>query len=74
VKYNKFSANNKVANCRVCEKKTHSSIGGDLDIQLCRRCYDEANMENEHNDGHHIDKPNPKCPFCKKEMICHTNT
>ena len=68
MKHNRFSNLNTLCNCLVCGKRTHSSIDGDLDIQLCRKCYDEANMENEHSDGHHDDKPNPKCIDCQKKL------
>lgn len=55
---------NTVVECRGCGKKTHSSIDGCLDLDLCRKCYDAANMENAHFDGHHADAAHPDCEHC----------
>lgn len=63
----KFSNQNKLCRCRICDKLTHSNIDGWMDAELCRKCYEAATMENEHLDGHHTDKPHPKCPDCKEE-------
>lgn len=61
----KFSKLNTLCDCRICGKKTHSSIDGDLDIQLCRKCYTEAGLENEHADGLHSGIVKKNCPQCK---------
>ena len=39
-------------------------IDNDIDIQLCRDCYDDANMEIEHLDGRHDDRPKTDCKYC----------
>lgn len=58
----KFNKHNTLAKCRVCGKLTHSSIDGNLDIELCRECYDDAGDENEHNDTH--DGNVEGCKYC----------
>lgn len=63
---NQFSSTNKIAKCRVCGKLTHSSINGDMSIELCRPCYDAAGVENEHLDGHHEGSPKKGCPNCSE--------
>jgi len=34
-------------------------------VELCASCYEEAGLENEHQDGYHSDNPDPKCPMCR---------
>jgi hypothetical protein len=61
-------ASNKMSKCRGCGKPCHSSIEGCQGICLCRKCFDEANLENEHNDGYHDDDqygPQSECKQCK---------
>ena len=67
---NKFSHFNKVAECRCCKKKTHSSIDGCDDINLCRVCYESAGIENEHNDSGHTEKVSD-CPLCNNVGCMH---
>jgi hypothetical protein len=31
---------------------------------MCQACYDSAGYENEHQDGYHNDRYEPKCPTC----------
>lgn len=64
-----FSITNILVKCKVCKKFTHSSIDGSVDINLCRKCYDEAGLENEHSDGYHDKEANENCPECKKAGI-----
>ena len=60
----KLSKTNKMATCRGCGKRTHSSIQGDVGIGLCRACYEDAGDENEHSDNHSKDEPVAGCRFC----------
>jgi hypothetical protein len=46
---------NRLVECRSCGKQTHSNLDGCEGLDLCRPCREEAEMENEHNDGYHID-------------------
>lgn len=62
----RLSRTNTMTTCRVCGKRTHSSIDGATDIQLCRECYEKAGLENEHSDGHHAGLPNKNCRECQK--------
>ncbi len=50
--------------CNVCHKLTTPNAGGGTD--LCAKCYHEAGLENEHQDGEHKGAPNPECPMCKE--------
>lgn len=50
--------------CVGCGKKTTSGIDGAIDLALCRPCYEDSGMENEHSDGHHQDEADPNCRFC----------
>jgi hypothetical protein len=59
---NKFSRFNQPVTCKGCGKRTTDRTGGGT--ELCRRCYDEAGLENEHQDGGHTE-PHPDCPMCK---------
>jgi hypothetical protein len=55
--------------CYACQKSklswewTRDSSG----IDLCAACYDEAGLENEHQDGYHAEKPVSDCPMCEAE-------
>jgi len=60
----KFSKSNRLCICRECGKKTHSSIDGNIDINLCKSCLEKAYMENDHSDGHH-EKFNSRCYGCR---------
>ena len=63
--HRKFSAHNKVAVCRCCQKQTHSSIDGCLGIELCRICYESSGQENAHSDSEHKSNEFPNdCPTC----------
>lgn len=34
---------------------------------VCIHCYDEAGLENEHQDGAHDTEPNEACPMCSPD-------
>lgn len=60
---------NILGHCDCCQRQTHvvpqhrmgGRIGG-----TCQLCIQAAELENEHNDGHHEQKPCPSCPFCQR--------
>lgn len=54
---------NKMFKCQDCGKLTHDSTYTGLGT-MCRDCYDDAGIENEHSDGHHDDVANPDCKDC----------
>lgn len=53
--------------CYSCDERklisewTRDSSG----LDLCAACLTEAETENEHQDGGHIETPDPTCPMCK---------
>lgn len=56
----------KMFKCQDCGKLTHDSTFTGLGT-MCRDCYDDAGMENEHSDGHHAEQANPDCKRCVEE-------
>jgi hypothetical protein len=66
-----------VYTCVVCGKKTRETGDGESSCNLCKKCYYEGGLENEHsdNDGEHVIGLNPDgsfvlgkhpdCPICK---------
>lgn len=52
-------------NCNICGKLTRNT-GDEGGVDLCRKCYDEAGLENEHSDHGHK-KPIKGCPTCGLE-------
>jgi hypothetical protein len=60
----KFKRGSGAYTCKVCGKKTRATGDGEEFVELCRRCHDEAGLENEHQDGLHDDKPKQGCPMC----------
>jgi hypothetical protein len=52
----------------VCNKRTRSTGRGDNElVRLCAQCYDEAGVENEHQDGGHEPGSLPEeCPMCRQ--------
>ncbi len=60
---------NTLCACRGCGKRTHSSIDGNLDIRLCRECYEANLCENDHLDGHPENNGEPvrECKHCIAE-------
>jgi len=52
--------------CRVCGKRTRETGEGESSIELCRRCYDEAGLENDHSDNGHFTL-DEGCPTCRAE-------
>lgn len=63
----KFGRYNQPVRCQGCGKLTREDVGGGT--QLCKRCYDEAGLENEHQDGYHDKEPNKDCPMCKEAVL-----
>lgn len=61
----RFSGSNQPRKCEGCGKLT-AMVQGDATTQLCRKCYDEAGLENEHEDGLHDDSPVADCPTCRR--------
>jgi ribosomal protein S14 len=62
-----FSRYNQPKVCRLCGKlTTYSEVSGHHGLDLCRVCFDEATLENEHFDGHHEDEPKAGCVHCQK--------
>ncbi len=67
-RHKKISRGFPIYTCRGCKKNTR--IGSVLDedaywVELCVDCYEDANMENAHNDGNHEDASDPDCKYCK---------
>jgi len=50
--------------CRGCGKLTWKEYEA-TQSGLCTTCFNDAGMENEHNDGHHDESPDPACRFCQ---------
>lgn len=55
---------NNVISCRSCGKRTTNDAGEGTG--LCKDCYVEAGLENEHQDGMH-EEPVMTCPLCRAE-------
>lgn len=51
------------ATCRSCGAACWTSYGGDSGVQLCKRCYNESQAENNHGDNGHVG-PLDSCPLC----------
>jgi len=52
--------------CVVCGKLTRETGDGESHVDLCRRCYREAGVENFHSDDGHRAKSIHGCPQCEK--------
>jgi hypothetical protein len=59
----RFSKVNQPVACRGCGKTTNAGSNG---LDLCAKCFDEAGLENEHQDGMHDGESAEGCPFCAK--------
>lgn len=60
-----FSRFNQPVACRMCGKSTTwSDANGHAGLALCKDCFEEASLENEHNDGYHVTHKHPACPQC----------
>lgn len=46
----RFSSTNRMVICRGCGKKTHSAIGGNAGLELCRKCLEQSLRDNEESD------------------------
>lgn len=56
-----------VYTCRSCGKRTRETGGDESGVELCLACYEDASMENDHNDtGGDHDGKNRKgvCYLC----------
>lgn len=53
-----------VYTCKCCGKRTRETGECESGVGLCVTCYNEAGLENEHQDGYH-DVPNANCPMCR---------
>lgn len=53
--------------CASCGKLTRETGSGEASLDLCLACYDDAGWENEHNDYHIHEGPEPACPYCKEK-------
>lgn len=52
--------------CVMCGKQTRATGRGDHEnVEMCAKCYDLAELENAHSDGHHDDKKDPNCAACE---------
>jgi hypothetical protein len=49
--------------CRACGKLTRETGYGESGCGLCRKCYDEGGLENEHSDRGH-EEIVEGCPTC----------
>lgn len=52
--------------CLGCGKRTRETGSSESNVELCIDCYDDAGMENEHDDGHHDDNPHSDCRWCRE--------
>ena len=62
---------NSKATCPVCEKKIgNSKVERENryynNTKLCSKCFEEAGLENDHQDGHHDGEFNDECPMCRE--------
>ena len=68
VKVDKFNRGSGCYTCAMCGKQTRETGGCESNCRLCLSCFEQAGLENEHQDGHHGD-PNPDCPMCKVRKV-----
>ena len=74
--YGKFSAHNTLCDCRCCGKRTHSSVSGNVGIELCPLCFDSAGQFNVCSDNHNhgVDgDPDADCVFYVRSTDCWHN-
>jgi hypothetical protein len=60
---NRFSRHRQPLACRGCGKLTTGAIDS-RGPDLCRKCYERAGLENDHEDNGH-NTPMPNCPACE---------
>jgi hypothetical protein len=58
-------ASTTVIACYGCERKLEAREFDGSGTDPCPRCYKEAGLENEHQDGYHREQPNADCPMCE---------
>lgn len=73
-KHDRFERGSGVYKCGVCKKNTRETDEGESNVELCRACYIESGIENEHNDGHHDKKTDTECKLCKKDNTMKNKT
>lgn len=61
-----FSRWNQPVHCRMCGKlTTWSGASGKGGLELCKACFDQATLDNEHYDGYHAETPHAGCALCR---------
>lgn len=53
--------------CRACGKRTRDTGHAETSVRLCRKCFEDGGIENEHADGMHANRPHADCPACETE-------
>ena len=53
---------------RHCGKQTRETGSSESYVDLCLACYDEAGIENQHQNGEHEEERDADCPMCKEEQ------
>ena len=53
--------------CVACGKRTRETGHDESSCELCKSCYLDCLMDNEHSDGYHDDDKQDDCPGCKAE-------
>jgi len=75
-----FSRKNRASStytCEACDKRTRETGYGESDLRLCKRCYVESGMENEHSDAVGTNKEHISpvyeegfiCPACVEDKV-----
>lgn len=54
--------------CANCKHVTRNVGGDEASCGLCLLCYDEAGLENAHNDGHHAEESDQTCHYCNPKV------
>lgn len=62
----KFQKKSTTYRCCSCGKTTRDTGAGERSVDMCKACYQEAELENAHMDGMHAFDPN--CPICKSHL------
>ncbi len=64
----KFQRGSGSYRCTSCRKMTRETGDSESSVEMCKQCYYEAGLENEHQDGYHDADdlgPNTDCPMCR---------
>ena len=67
----RFERGSSTYRCESCGKLTRNTGDeGDFGRRSCRKCWDEAGFENEHQDGGHDPGSRPDCcPMCRPAAV-----